>query len=316
MKKSHKKITRRLNLLQDILNSNCIKSSKYVSLILQHEDLWGDLLLTVDNRKETFLHLVLKSENVQNLLSFLIPDWFDRKSCFGRSYALVAKSRLYEQETKENFLEGLCELIDDKKNQIYQDVCMRIVRQYIYELDTQQQASSYTLELQLNINKILKMRNKECRDQILQILVVFWKPKDNEFRASVFSCEKSEESRTYFTLAFLLREKQIHKFQGNFENFISSAEKTYGDYYKILLKTHVRLLFTLARRQNLHQTCKFILQKFPFIDEDSTLMTTFYDAQILRIFNIFPFKNKKFNELVKISFRFSYHNFETLLTYS
>lgn len=289
------------NVLEDILSSNSAKSPKYVSLILMHYNLFADeeFLSTVNQEGKFMMHYVLKSGSAENLLTFLVPDWFDHRSSYEKDCALVCKARQFEEETKTSFLRKLCEMIDDEHNQVYKDVCLRILCQYMSELENQQQASDLTCDF-LSVKNIMEMTNNEYREKIFQILMVFWNVSDSEFKKTVTSYEKSEESKYFFKSAFLLKERQIGKFQESFEIFLNYAEKTYVDYSEVRIKAKVRLLHEISKRQKLWKTCNFIMEKFPFIDKNSTLMSIFYDVRYLNIFNIAPLQNQKLNKLVKI----------------
>lgn len=291
------------NLLAEILSSSLRRnSSKYISLILMHNDLWNDdmLLTSKNDRNETMMHHVIKSGKLENLFSFLMPDWFNHESRFERNYALVTKSQQFEQETGEKFLGTIYEMIADEKNRIYQDVLLRLLYQYLTEVVKQHQ-SNFNSEF-LSISKILEMRNFEYKTKILQVLVVYLETYDEHFKSSVMSCCKRVESEIFFVLAFALREKHMKEFREKLEYFVDSVKKTYGDYFQIVIKPQIQLLFEITKRHNMIKTGDFIIQKFPFIDKNSTIMTSFYTVQDLDVFNISPFRNKTLDKQVKTIF--------------
>ena len=260
-------------------------------------NLWDETEVSslINNKGENLMHYVLKSGKKGNLLSFLMPDWFDSK-CREKNYYLINKSRQFEEETGKKFLDELYKLIDDDDEKLYQDVFLRILFQYLSELDNQLQGSNFTCEF-LSIENVLKMRNKEYKEQIMQVMIIYCNSFDSDFKTKFMSCAESEQIKDFIALVFLLRQKHFSQFQKSFEDFLKLFKKIYGDYYEVQLRPQIFLLFLMTKRQNLHNIGEFILQKFSLRDTNKT-MADFYDNQDLILYNFLPFKNEKLNELV------------------
>lgn len=296
-------------MFEEILSSKKDKSSKYISLVLSFYNLWDDedFLAKENQQKNTMMAYVVQSRNIKSLLSFLVPDWFDHETTRARFYSLALKSRQFKQETNKNLLERLYELIDDNESKIFQEIILRIIYQYFYELDEEREISAVFSESEdiLNIRKVFKIKSQEHKEKILQVLAVFWtstvdsKIEYNKFKDKTLKALQSDEQKAFFNLAFMLKEKQIIKFQKEFEDYIKKSQKIYGEYFKIILKPLVRLLFKITSRQKMFKTGNFIFQKYPYIEVNSTIMKSFYDVQDFKVFNIYPFKSRKLADLVR-----------------
>lgn len=302
--------TLKSNVFEHILSSNESKAAKFISVTLAKYKLWEDAIFcgAANNDEQNFLHFVSKSNRVENLFSFLMFDWFDHDSSLRRSYGLVFKSRLFGTDFNgRSMLEVLYEIIDNENLKIYQLVCLRIIYQFWYEVDQEEQRSedSNDLNESLFIEQCLAIKSEEYREKILQVLVVFLTQNpDNiesykKIKAKILQNVHMDERNIFFELAFMLKERKNIKFERNFEQYIKSSRTKYGDYYKVEIKQNVRLLFKMAEQQKMNKTSEFIFQKCPVIEVNSTIMTSFYDAQDFNVFNIIPFKTKSLNALVR-----------------
>lgn len=296
----------RLSLFEDILSSNERKSSKYISLILMFYGLWKNevFIKKVNEQNQTPMFYVLKSNDVESVLSYLMPDWFYPESTNCQTYALVEKSRQFEALEGLKLLEVLYDIINDESELMFREVCLRLIYQFLYECETllkTEDMSVEDLENEMCIEKAFRIDNNEYRVKVLQILMVYSKYETScpAFEERILSYVDSDESKTFFKMIFLLKQRQIVRFQINFEKFLKEKRNTMGDFFKVALKHQVRLLFTITSRQRMFRTCEFIFQKFPFIGVNSTIMTSFLDNQDFKVILIHPLRNKLMNRLVK-----------------
>lgn len=285
------------SFFETILGSDISKNAKYISLILMFHKLFSDedFYGKVNSQKKTLMFYVLESKNKANFLSYLMPDWFNPISRNDQTYALVTKSKQLEGK---KLLEELYKIIDAAEKN-YQDASLRIVYQFLHELelfeaDNVEPSKQPDFEAELCIEKAFEINHQESKVKVLQILMVY--STGNKFEnADRFS----EEDKTFFELANFLKKKQSMRFQGEFQKFIEVAQKTHGSYYKVAIKPQVWLLSKIAKRQKMLRTVELLFHNCPFIDIGSTIMTSFYDVQDFKAFIIYPFRNKMMKKLVK-----------------
>lgn len=262
------------------------------------------------------MHYVIRSKKIENFFTFMMFDWFNPDPNQNKSYCLVLKSRQYYNEKKQHLLDKIYETIDDEGAKFYKSVCLLMIYQFMHELD---QAEEERNKEKLNhedqteeafskldsfvTKRVFEIKDPVYREKILQILVVFLTPENiselEEFKQKTLKkVRPNMELNKYFELAFMLKERKNIKFEKQFEEYIKLMAKIYGDYHETELKPHVRLLFKITERQKMHKTSEFIFQKCPYIEINSTIMTSFYEVQDFNVFNIVPFRTRYVYDLV------------------
>lgn len=300
-----------LSFLEEISRSKENKASKYISLVMKHFNVWNDedFLRKESKQKKVLMHYVVISDIVENLLSFLIYDWANPESCNDRNYCLILKSRQFKHETGKDLLEELYDVINDEERKFYRDVCLRIIFQYFYEVDVEEKKDSkeFTRIDEFGcINQVFEITNPTYKEKILKGIVVFWiKTNSNddiyeEYKNKIMSLEMSSESKSFFEMEFLLKEKQNIKFEKSFVKYISDARKKFGDFYKIALKADLRLLSKITERHEMFKTTEFIFQKCSNIELNSSILTSFHEVQDFKAFRITPFETKALNDFVSV----------------
>lgn len=287
------------SLFQNILSSKNCKSLKFKSFIL-------DELGQEASRQTAVLTLVIQSQNVETLLCHLMPDWFNPQSA-DKSYSLATKSQKYKDLTGNNLLEKLYKVIDDQEYKLFHHVTLRIIYQFFSEMEKEKSLNSMfaNAEVNLNLSKILIMKNQEYKVKILQSVLVFWPPssinKDEykEFKSCLQNTLNSDEQKLCLDLAFMLKEKRIRKFQKLFEVYIRTSQIEFGEYFKIALKPQIRLLFKITTQMKLHKTSDFVFKTFPYMKDNLTIMKNFYDVQDFNTLTVFPFRTKHLMQLVR-----------------
>lgn len=284
----------------NLTGENIPHCSKYISLIFVNYKLQDDEDFLMEEG-QTLMHSVAEDGHVGNLISFLMPDWFDPSNA--QKYCLVTKFEQYEEEGKK-LAKKLYEIIDDENHLMYRDACLRIIYQFLEELlmteENEDEESVSIIEV-LCIDEVFSMRNFEYKQMILEVIVVFWKAncssdiyKDTKQKImNIYQNESDEKLVTFFDLAFSLKENLSVKFQNDFETFIDQGKKQFGAYFKIALKHPVRLLAAITEdKDNMLGTREFIYLKFPYIEVNSSIIANFSVVQDFRVVNFFPFKSK------------------------
>lgn len=207
----------------------------------------------------------------------------------------------YSKSGKSLFLK-LCEIIDDDVKMEFHYVCLIIIYFTIDELNNYDDEITFSIEE--NIELVLKMKNQEYKIEILKIFVVFWKYYGNDelkekilgvidqelqlksiFKVSLSSINR-QCSKDFFRLSILLKENRLKMFEIEFDKYICTYQRLYGEYWKVAMKFNSRLLYWIAESRKLLKTVEFILHKCSFIDLNSTIVTSFEEvAEFCVIFN-------------------------------
>lgn len=307
--------TSELSVLEIILSSHESHAPKYISFVLRHSELWNhkELLTRRNQQGKTLIFYAAQSSNSGNLLSFLMYDWYKPEASVDKKYQLELKSTQYHNETGGDLLSKLYEIIDDESTHAYRDVCLRIVFQYFFEM-LEDTGSDYDRRRKVynnlnsfgSIKRAFLIQNTEYREQILEVIMLFWlKTDDNsedysQNKAIILSLEMSPESQKFFELAFLLKENMNSHFEKEFEEFVKKSIKTHGDYHKVIIKYRGRFLCEIAGRQGFEgsRAAESIYRRYTFIEQSLSIMAKFINVQDFKVFNIYPFVNKKLNRMV------------------
>jgi hypothetical protein len=297
-----------------MLVSNEDKSA-IISLLIRSFNLWNDIdfWTKLVNIEEIMKHYATSRDaNIKNLFSILMYDWHCPKE-ESTHYILSEKFEAYAMSGESMFTK-LFRIIDSEEHRGYNRICLRIIYQYLHErLNTIENFYEKTLFQDIITHAIgdaLKIQNEEYKVQILKILTVFLDNTSDEsykqlkeqilecvnykfechsvYRISLDAIEKHCDER-FFKITFLLKENRLKKFEFEFEDFIKTYQKFYGEYWKVAIKPNARLLYHICEEQcekKLLKTVEFIFHKCPFIELNSTILTTFEEvADFDTIFN-------------------------------
>ncbi|KAL7026859.1 hypothetical protein ACKWTF_005204 [Chironomus riparius] len=299
---------------EKLLVSNEDKSA-IISLLIRSFNLWNnaDFWTKMVNLEEIMKHYAINRDaNVKNLFSILIYDWHCPKD-ESTNYCLSEKFEAYAL-SGESLFTKLYSIIDSEDHQGYNRICLRIIYQYLHErLNTIENFYEKTLFQDIithTVSDALKIQNEEYKIQILKILTVFLDNTGDDiykhlkeqisesvnykfechsvYRISLDAIEKHCDEK-FFKIAFLLKENRLKRFEFEFEDFIKTYQKYYGEYWKVAIKPNARLLYHICEEQcekKLLKTVEFIFHKCPFIELNSTILTTFEEvADFEAIFN-------------------------------
>lgn len=285
------------SLFDEILEDGRPTTAKYISLVLKYFDLQED---DFHENGETWLTLVCKSESLTNLLSFLIPDWYQPKP--NALQFLPLKALFFDNISGRSLSSRLFSIIDDENYKFFHDACFRIVCQLLHELSFENYDDYEYVVDRSTVEDAAAMINEEFRDQILQVLLVYLLPTNIEelefFQNLTQPTLKSEEAKVSLQLMFNLLKNEIHKFQTAFADFITRSKSTYGDYHTYLVKPCARLLLMIAKQKEMHNIQAFIHKAFPQVGPNPNIMTTLYETQEFQNYIIKPFEDRKFNQMV------------------
>lgn len=230
--------------------------------------------------------------------------------CNGETFNVTDKAKSFSIKGK-SFFNALYDILNNEKEEIYHDACLRVVHQFIHEislvLHEDEQRRLLLLAFpepadQIQSNEVFRITNLQHMTKILQAFTVLWTTIDDDryesFKASTLSASKCDK-KDFFNLAFDLRERRIAQFQNDFEEILEKSRKTYGDYHMIAMKPETRLLIIITEKLELFKLSEFIILKFPYIGVNSTVMTSIYDTQDFQVINTKPFTTKLVQELVR-----------------
>lgn len=224
------------------------------------------------------------NSDAQKLLDSLMWDWCDPED---------DKYHLGSKLTSEIF-KKLYEIADRK---IYASACLRIIYQYFYEND-----SINDLKNLCCIDDILSLKNQRFKVELLKVIVVHWKTGTTSDDYKTYKHKilnvVDEESRVFFQLAFLLHEHFVNKFEIDLESFLEKLSRSFGDFYKTVVVENLRLLLVIMKNNQMNRTIDFVFVRCPYIDYNSTILTTLKESQDHKKFVVEPFENEEFEELV------------------
>ncbi|CRK88210.1 CLUMA_CG001991, isoform A, partial [Clunio marinus] len=295
---------------EEILQANKY-AAKYISFVLEYFQLYNDELFVSSKNKagKTLIYYVGSSKNIENLLSFLIFDWFNLSGKKSVNYALVIKGREFKNAFAMSLFEKLYEILEDESNKIFHEICMRVIYQFLHEVSSIEATEEFFEIHDLCIDKVFKLKNQKYLEKILQIFVVFLIENESEImkiKDTFMSVIKSEEMENFFRVAFLLKEGKKKEFQRKLATWIESYEKIFGKYHKVILKPHLQLLFNIVKRLNMNSLGEFMLRKYSFLGVNYTIVEIFHDQQDFQRFII---SQPKFSELNELSDKVTENNF-------
>lgn len=224
-----------------------------------------------------------------------------------------------KEDAGTKLFKNLIQLIDDERYSQYRGVCLRIIFQFLFEVDRKFQDeydretassensadSSVDVLNKKSLNFIdelyaiaCQLKNEEFKSKITQMLAVSWISNDaavyheKHNKMLVDNTEPMEiENFVFYKLSLLLKEKKIIQFQKDFVTFIKDAKATHGDYFSVAIKNDVRFLSIIASKENLVSTRNFIFEEFQYITMNSTVMQSFDDVRTFTAFKVENFKD-------------------------
>jgi hypothetical protein len=201
-------------------------------------------------------------------------------------------------------------LLIAKKNPTYGDFCVKIVYQYFYDASNGEYEASVLAIREavrvFNAENVLNMQNKFHRNELLKIIFIHMEQKD-EIEIISERIEKLDMSKfehDFFKLAKLLHDKDLHKFERLLKTFLDDSIDYYGDYSNESIKVDLRLLLAFMKRNNMTRTIEMTVKLCPFVEINSTILTTHQEIQPFQLYiDKFKFKNKQFNKALVCIFQ-------------
>lgn len=306
-----KKPETNLSIFEEVLRSHENKAA-HISLVMKFYKLWNNENFLNEKTSEglTIMHHFGEIKVFENLLSFLMFDWFRPNSHEDLSYSLVLKFRNYYSDNNQHLLTQLYKVIDDRNQQVYHDVCLRIIYQYLQEYSELEEGNFTGVFLDIErfgaISTLWENSNQEYVEEILQIFLVFWITIDiniseyYEVKKKILKKLKTSraETKTFFSLIFLLKERKSLRFMGELDKYINTLRKSYGDYHRLILKPKSRLLYKITLRQSMLATGDFIFETCPAFGVSSTVLVNFHDVQDFKTFFVTPIENTELRRIV------------------
>ncbi len=271
-------------------------SATYISLIWEEYKLWEELKLcekgSVNINIKTF-ELVQESTDIRALFSLLMFDWHNPDQCGEDvTYFLVSKFDLYEQITKESLFVRLYSIIDESDKPNYRHVCLRIIYQYLDELNKTKQIDEVfeKLEDRMKIDNVLTMDCKDFQKKILKVFVTYWNVSGDGLLSgkNINLIGDLKAISSFFDLAFMLKAKVTSTFENQFHIYIEKCKRIHGFYYEAKLKADNRLLLHIAEKNKLTQIRSFIFRICPFNEVNATPLTNAQEISKILNLNIYP----------------------------
>lgn len=230
------------------------------------------------------------------------------------------------EEAGTSLFKTLIRLVDDERYSQYRGVCLRIIFQFLFEVDRKFQneydqetiSGAENPDVIDNLNtKSLKfidefyaitcqLKNAEFKSKITQMLSVSWITNDTAVyheKYDKYTVDQTEpmevDNLNFYKLSLLLKEKKIIQFQKDFVTFIKESRSKHGDYFSVAIKDDVRFLSIIASKENLVSTRNFIFEEFQFIRMNSTVMQSFDDVRTFTAFREEKFKDLFLEKLVR-----------------
>lgn len=306
------KLRSSLSIFEEVLRSKRNKAA-HISLTLKFYKLWNDeeFLNKKNSEGKTMMHHFADIKMIENLLSFLMFDWFRPNSHEDIRYSLVLKFQNFFLDNNESLLSYLYKIIGNENEKVYHDVCLRIIYQYLQEYSELENETFTGAFLDIEkfgaFSKLMEIANQDYVDEILQILLVFWITLENSteyygVKAKILNKLKarSAETKKFFAMIFFLKERKSVRFMNELADYVSTLKRSYGDYHRIILKPKSRLLYKITLRQNMLATGDFIFENCPAFGVSSTILVNFYDVQDFKTFFVTPIENRELRRLVSI----------------
>lgn len=313
------------SLFELILKSN--GDARYISLIWEEYQLWKQNSVLTYCREGTNtlpIQHVVESGVITNLFSFLVFDWHNPDKHMAnkdKKYFLEQKNQQMIELYDKSLFQKLYKIIDE--NEVYHDVCLRIIYEYLAEMNKRVQKERKAnrrcqnddeLAKLVSLDDLLLMTNKEYRSKICEILITYWdilgdlksfkyrilevlQPSRVKYFFTFLYDTVEVEEVTFFDLAFKLIERKHNEFERDFEKYIESMKRNSGNYYETNVKPCGRLLLKIARTQRMSQVQTFIFHKCSYVEINSTPLTNFQEFYKFNNKNIYPL-NKKESEIL------------------
>lgn len=303
-------------VIEKIVKSDFANSYQYLSYFLnnlKHFELNNSVKFWEEVRWPLILELLRnKSNNYELFFDYLMPDWHCPQIDEKLDYKLEEKIKRFNEaadysagiknKSQTVFFEYIFHILSDS-NQKFQIVCVRLLCQFLQEmLQNPEQLDVREIFLELfdrtSVIKKSALRTK-LFEIILSVFLVMKKRMTPENEADIRIRLKQFETSKFSEMADLLERQQVVVFHETFKNFIAETVECYGDYSDAAIAHHVRLLVFIANNLKLALTVDVITRKFPFIGKNVTILTTLDELQIFNNFKVVPFRNGKFERMVR-----------------
>jgi hypothetical protein len=146
------------------------------------------------------------------------------------------------------------------------------------------------------ITEASKIEDDECKQQLLQVFIVFWIEDDDEkfkIRFKESPTVLLNTATEFFELVFLLKEKKTVEFEEKFEEWVQQSVND----LKMNLKPQIRLFLKICEAHELLKATEFIFRKYPDVGQNSTIMTSFNSVQDFK--NCYYLQTKEMEKLVR-----------------
>jgi hypothetical protein len=229
---------------------------------------------------------------------YAMEDWYDPK---GKDYGLMKIMTATEFKRLYEIAKAYGEFVP---------ICLRIVYEYCYEKTKNFDGEENMNELDtMHCNVFAAEQAKTTTPftiELVKVIVIHWvvnKPNNDDYKNSKEKVEKAvrgSQEKAFFDLVFMIHENLIDKFDIELEKFVKEQKNLHGDFFQHSATPNLRLLNALIKRKGDMKVTQVLFRVCPFIEYNSTILTTFKEYQQFQMFNVGKFNNKTFEKIVSL----------------
>ena len=266
------------------LSAEASKSGQFVDTFLKRSK-------SIENKNK----IDQQKGNVSELIQDFMFNEFgkDQKTVLATFGRTMDDTEIYRVH-RESF-QDLFNIIDNTKVSEQHQICLKIIYYFLDEfLDFGKGIDNS--DIQNLIERVAKMMNTECRNQILKVFVVFLENTKDEtytkLKEDIIKCALHNPNdpsmckmsykmmmnhcdQYFFKLAFLLKENLIMEFKVEYKKLLKTCKNYFGEYWTYAIKQNAQLLYLMTDAQQLVDTREFLLLNTKNSDLKSRITVTF-----------------------------------------
>lgn len=225
-------------------------------------------------KNDQFLH---------EFFDFLIPDWrFRNKSV--TKYDLITKNKVVLGITGFSIALHMKDLIKSREKSFYHFIAMSILWQFYFE-----ENKSNNIDLFKLYNTILceNLENKPFKATTELHPSMHddrqFSSEDGPIRDEKFDIFLSNAYWEILETNGPVNQTCLRNFLKYFKLYVTTEKQKCGAYYIVSLKQMATIYFDCLKSNGLFKLAQFVLQMFPNIDENYSLVTGFHEKRCLKI---------------------------------
>lgn len=243
-----------LSLLEKIMREP--GSSEFIAFVWSECEFWRDAhaIHAVNAKSMNVVDYVVESNDDMNLFTFLIHDLRERNCgdfVVDKNYFLKIKSDYYGKKAGMSIFNKLySKMISDDKNV---GNCLIILNEILKEM-----REVADIRREVKIDTILAMPRGEIQDDLLRILIKYWKvnSKDYHYYRNAF-CEISP----FYKLFLSLRENDEDDFEDTFPEYLDYIRQSLapGENFNAKLQENSNILLKIALDTGMRKAMQILI---------------------------------------------------------